>query len=442
MTCNLAEGARIEFLNSGVIVEVHNLSTQSDNSKLSHARVTVSSEAGKVIRKKGIDAEPVHVTIGGVVQNRYLFPKESLEIRREEADFRLYDARKILERGVISQNFEEVNVGDITQFIFDQRDDPQGVLTDIRIVDNELLEAEKQTTKEDLTEYFLGSHRDAAQGNVSSAIEDALALTRDFIGFLGKGRGMPYNEYKGIEFEDTSPNDGLKRVEQDFGFTSWVGDDGVLWLGFPGSVPNNRHAVSGIPGDKNYSMREYNVTEGAFNVSLVKVTGETHWFGGGGKPSDELYPIAEVWVEDPDTGEVADGKIISPDEPKPIWNLASLEQAARNMLIGAAMNYRNGNIIFNGMASTQQENLATMSVGDIIMVADYVEEHCSNDAASGSYIVTSTQHKFSPKSGWKITCEVGLIPSNIQSMSVYYNASDDEAYDDLKAYRTKRRGGN
>jgi hypothetical protein len=446
MTCSQG-GAEIHFLKSGLAFEAFDLSTESEKTRYSHARVTVSDEAGKLMAQKAIDAEPVEVRIAGTVQNRYLYPEESLEIHRDNGRFRLYDARKILERGVVTEHFEEVNVGEVTNFIFENRDDPQNVLTGIRAVDNSLLQEEKQDAEEDIVEAIHGSGADAARSGWKGAINDAIGITADFLGRAGKTQGMPHNTYKGLEFDDISPNDALKMVENEFGFTSWVDDEGVLWLGLPAMKPKNRHAVSGVPTDKAYCMKEYNVVKGAHPVSVVKVNGETHWFGGntdgnvwnGGDPADELYPMAEAWVED-ENGDVAGGKVITTEEPLKIWDLDSLEDAARNMLISSSVDYRNGSIIFNGMASEQKEKLAAMTVGDIIMVADYVEGHCNKAAEGGSYIVSSIQHKFSPRRGWSVTVEVGSIPRNINTMAVYYNASEDLGYKSLKAYRQDRRG--
>ncbi|QRV15019.1 hypothetical protein JMJ58_19245 [Haloterrigena salifodinae] len=446
MTCQYG-GATVHFLKSGLEYDVFDLSTEAEKTRYSHARLTVRDEDGKEIAREAVDAEPVEIRISGTVQNRYLYPEESLKIHRENAKFRLYDARKILERGVLSEHFAEVNVGDVTDYIFENRDDPHDVLTAIKAVNKSLLEEEKQDAQEDIVEAIHGSGSDAARSGWKGAINDGLAIAADFLGRAGKTQGMPHNTYKGLEFDDISPNDALKMVENEFGFSSWVDNGGVLWLGLPAMKPSNRHAVSGLPTDKAYCMKEYNVVRGAHPVSVVKVNGETHWFGGntdgnvwnGGEPSQELYPMAEAWVEDED-GEIASGKVITTDDPLKIWDLDSLEDAARNMLISATQDYRNGNIIFNGMASEQKEKLAQMTVGDIIMVADYIEDHCNNAAQGGSYIATSVQHKFSPRRGWSITVEVGSIPKSIKTMAVYYSPDDDEGYKSLKSYRRALRG--
>ncbi|NUC72538.1 hypothetical protein HTZ84_09490 [Haloterrigena sp. SYSU A558-1] len=447
MTCEHG-GATVHFLVSGLEFDVFDLSTESEKTRYSHARLTIPDEGGKEIARNAKDAEPVEIRISGTVQNRYLYPEESLEINRENARLRLYDARKILERGVLSEHFGEVNVGEVTDYIFENRDDPYDVLTGIKAVNNALLEEEKQDAQEDIVEAISGSGSDAARSGWKGAINDGLAITADFLGRAGKHAGMPHNTYKGLEFDDISPNSALKMVEDEFGFSSWVDNDGVLWLGLPAMKPKNRHAVSGLPTDKAYCMKEYNVVRLKNHpVSVVKVNGETHWFGGntdgkiwnGGDPSQELYPMAEAWIEDED-GEVAPGKIITTDEPLKIWDLDSLEDAARNMLISESANHRNGNIIFNGMASEQKKKLAQMSVGDIIMVADYIEDHCNNAANGGSYIVTSVQHSFSITRGWIITVEVSSIPKSLKTMAVYYSPTSDEGYKSLKSYRRARRG--
>lgn len=446
MTCDLNGGPDLVFLESGVSVKIRDLSTRSSRSRYSYAKIQVTKHDGDHIARNAVAWEPVEVRFDSHVQNRYIYPADSLEIGYDEAWLKIYDARKILDRGVLTNHFDEVEVGDVMDYIMSNKDDPYNALTGWEAVTPDLAEQSRQDAEEDIVEAIHGSDADAARGGWRGAVNGALGAAARFVGFMGKSDGMPHNSFKGLEFEDVSPNTAIQQLESMFGFTSWVENDGTLWIGQPEAIPTNRHAVSGLPSDKTYCMKEYNVTEGASPVTMVRLNGETHWFGGnmdgniwnGGEPADELFPIAEAYIEDPVTGDVADGAVLAPDEPRNIWDLEALEDAAQQILLNQTLDFKNGSIVFNASASTEKDKLAKIDVGDVIMVADFISSHCTNEADGGSYVVHEVQHKVSPRRGWKITCEVGSVPPNIQTSAVYYNASDDDAYSSLKSYRDNR----
>jgi hypothetical protein len=443
MACSLAQGVKVRFLESDAILHVLDLNTRNNNRRYNHAKLTVTKEAGQHLAEVARHNEPVVVSIGDSIEGRYLYSDDSLEIERNNAQFTLYDQLKILDRGVISQQFDEIEVGDVVAYIFNNREDPHDVLTGWDSVTPDLLEQEKQDSEEDIAEAIGGTNSDASRDGWKGVVNDGVGEAARWVGILGKSKGMPYNKFRGIEFDDISPNEALAKLGDMFSFTSWVDRNGKLWIGQPESVPTQRHAVSGLTDDKTYAMKEYNVTSGSAKATLVRLNGETGWYGGnmdgtfGAEPADRLYPIAEAWVED-ENGDVAEGVTIAPDEPSPIWELSSLEDAARNRLVRESMNYKNGNIIFNGAASENKQELAQMEVGDVIMVADYIENSCNEAVDGGSFIVTEVQHRVSARNGWKVTVQVGSVPDNIETFGVYYNASDDESYLSLESYKNNR----
>lgn len=445
MACDM-NGPDLVFLESGFSVKCRDLTTRSSRSRYSHAKIQLTKEDGDRVAREATAWEPVDVRFDGHVQSRYIYPDDSLEIGYDESWLKVYDARKVLDRGVITNHFDDVEVGEVMDYIMSHRDDPHNALTGWKAVTPELAEQSRQDAEEDIVEAIHGSDASAARSGWKGTVNDTLGSAARFVGFMGKADGMPHNSFKGLSFEDISPNSAIRKVEQMFGFTSWVDANGTLWIGQPEALPSNRHAVSGRSSDKTYAMKEYNVVQGASPVTMVRLNGETHWYGGnmdgniwnGGEPEDKLFPIAEAYIEDPETGDVADGQIIAPDEPHNIWDLDSLEYAATQILLNQTFQFKNGSIVFNAAASTKTQKLAQIDVGDVIMVADFIGDSCNKEADGGSYVVNEVQHKVSPQQGWRITCEVGSVPPNIETTGVYYNASDDDAYSSLKSYKENR----
>jgi len=441
MACELSDGVQLHFLESGIKIQVFDLTTRKNSEKYSHAKAKITQEAGDLLADHGIHQEPVELQIGGQFQGRYFFPKDSLERSGDDAWLTVYDAAKILDYGAISQHYGEVVVGDVVEYIISHRDDPHGVITGWRAVDRSIVEEERQNVEEDVVENINGTDADQATDGWGGAINGTIhTIQRILDNVYNRDNLFTVNKFRGVDFDDVSPGDALREVEGVFGFTSWVDDTGTLWIGHPEAIPTQRHAISGLPTDTTYAMKDYNVTMGASPVTFVMLKGRSHFYGEnvdgeiGAEPGDLLHPVAQSYIEG-DDGEVAPGLSIVPDQQLNIWELASLEDAARNLLIRESMKYRNGNISFNGAASTNKAKLASMDVGDVIMVNDFIKSHCQGHVDAGSFIVTEVQHKIRSGDAWSVTVEVGSAPPNIVNESMYWNAGqvDPIAYYDDKS---------
>lgn len=436
MGCSLKGGFDLNFLESGLSVKIRDLTTRSSRGRYDHAKIQLSKKDGDRVAREAIPREPVQIVFNGVVQNRYIYPIDSLEIGHREAWLKIYDARKVLDSGVLSNYFNEVEVGDAMDYIMENRDDPYNVITGWKATTAETAEQVKQDTEEDVREFLLGEDADAPQtGLISKPLYDAIGAAARFVGFFGKSAGMPYNTFRGLDFEDASPNAGIAMLESAFGFQSWVANDGTLWIGQPEANSQNRYIIHGAPKTRNYVMKEYNVTEGANLVTQVEITGKTKWglgedIIGGDNVKNDLFPVAKAYVQD-ENGEPLPGPKISAGA-KDIWDLAALEDAATQILVNEQLNFKNGTILFNGSASQDKETLVHTSVGDQIIVSDGISEYCSTEADGGAYVVEEVQHKVNTRTGWTVTCKVGTIPPEIDSGSFYYNATDDSIWEDTK----------
>lgn len=428
MGCTFDGGPDIIFEASGVQCKVRDLSTRASRSRYNMAKINVSKKDAEIIAGDTFNMEPVSVSINGNIQNRYVFPKETLEIGRDSGWLKVYDAEKILNRGGLSNHWHEVTISDFMDYIMSTKDDPYNVITGWKAASSDVVKKEVQSTEEAWTEIVRGSNADIDTDGVSGAVNSAIG----YLGMLANMSIDPAGVFRGVELDDETPNQALRKMENVFGVKTWVDESGVLWVGQPEAVPSNRHVVSGTPTDKSYVMKKYTVTKGASPITGVLLSGETHISAE--RRDTEMFPKAAAYITDPETGDRADGEVYSPDQSREIWELETLEQAARDMLLDAAFSYKNGTIKFNGAASSEKGKLAKMSVGDIIMVGNQISQHCNKQTDSGSWVVSEVQHKMSARQGWEISCEVGSVPPQIETDSFYYKADREYDWTDFVGY--------
>jgi len=435
MTCELGD-LSLKFLESGIEIRPHDLNIRTQRVNYSHAKAKVSHKAALLIEDVAYDGEPVEVYLAGTFQNRYLYPAETLEINRQDGFLKLYDARKVLDSGVLTGYYDEVEVFEIMDEIFEHRKDPYGVLKGWSATDPSLIDAEKQDAGEDVYEAVRGAGYSPPREWWSKPIVEAVGMLANKATWFSPD--MEKNTFAGLDLEDVSPNQALRKLEQTFGFTSWVDRDGILWIGHPEVGTFDYHVVSGRPRDKAYSLSQYNIVRTDNPVTMVRLNGKTKWFKGDlentpDKPGDELFPIAEAWVVG-DDGDVAEGRVLAPEDPIDVWDLETLDAVARRYLAQANAEYRSGSIMFNSAASTEKAALVGMKPGDVVLVSNFIEE-CVDTMQGGAFTVEEVQHGLSTRRGWRTTVEVGVIPPEVDSMAVYYDATDDEAYSDLRSYR-------
>lgn len=443
MTCSLKGGPKLVFLKSDMEVRCRDLSTRSSHSRYAYAKIKVSLDDGERIAAKAKSWEPVEIRFDGIVQDRYIYPPSTLEIGHKEAWLKVYDARKVLDRGVLTNHFDEVQVGDVMDYIISNKDDPYNAITGWKAVDGYSVQQEVQNLEEDWNELLYGEESDQ-NGGVGEVLSDALADLSRFAELYLGGPGTVLSTYNGLTLEDDSPNTALAKIEETFGAETWVGPDGVLWIGNPEMAPRNVHVITGEPSDRSYSMKEYSVTRGASSVAGVRLNGKPatanqsrgFLYSVAQNAETELFPIAEAVIVD-ESGEMIDGPVIAPEEPVNIYSLGDLEQAARSTLQQYFYNYRNGNVVFNGAQSENQEALAKIAVGDRIVVGNSISDYCQTTADGGHYGIKEVQHKVDPRQGWKITAEVVQLAPPIETTSLYYNPENDDAYANLNSYKNE-----
>lgn len=435
MTCGV-EPVSLKFLGSGIEIRPYEISTRTPRKDYSHARLKVSHEAAMLIEERALNDEPVEVYLNDTFHNRYIYPAETLEINRKDGHLKLYDARKILDNGVMSGYHDEVQVYEIMDLILDARKDPYSVLTGWDATSEQVETAEKQTVTEDIGEAIYGNDYENPRNWWERPVSDAVGMVVNKATWFSPD--MEPNRYEGLDLDDVSPNQALQTLEQTFGFTSWVDRDGTLWIGHPAVENATYHAVSGHPRDNRYALSQYNIVRTDNPITMVRVNGKTKWFRGDlendpGNPGDELFPVAEAWIVGAD-GDVAEGHILVMEDHFDVWDLETLEAIARRHLAEKNADYRSGSMVLNASASTEQAALVGMNPGDVVVVSDVIEE-CSGHQSGGAFLIEEVQQSLSTRRGWRTTVEVSVIPPKVDATSLYYDATDDEAYSDLRSYR-------
>lgn len=429
MVCALAEGVRITFEESGVVIQPVELDSRSKRRHYSHVQAKTTREAGELIDDKVQPFEPVTVSIEGVPLNLYYVPQDGITLNKDNGIINLDDAHKIMERGAITKNFDDSTLGDVADFIFSKIDDPRGAITSLKFTESADPSEQIQSFSESLRGQYDASYPgvqyvEGVANVVGNSIQDAS-------NFFSDGHKDSYGSF---QFDNISPRKAMGMVEDEFGIESWVDSQGTLWLGHQEDSPVNSLTVD--PRGHALRLKEYNITNSTIPVKRVIARGTTDYRGFEFPEMDDIfsvekiYPVAEAWVAD-----APEGRVVSIEEPLNIYKQKPLEEAVKGYLLRHSMENTSGNIVFNGLASESSGILAGLSVGDTISVPSTVRnEDCSNSADGGDFIVRSVQHTFNHRQGWEVVVELGGVPSSIESKSYIYDPTDSRKYADVEAY--------
>ncbi|MFC7191847.1 hypothetical protein ACFQL7_20830 [Halocatena marina] len=434
MTCPFAEGVRINFVKSGIILQPRELDYRCERRFYSFAQAKLPREAAALVGEQVQAFEPVTVSINGQLMDRFYLPKDGVTLNESDGIVNLDDAHKILEQGALTKSFDNVTLKDVVTYIFEQRSDTHHAINQVKFT----ADAGASTRSSQVTESFSDQIRgnqdvhypgvNVVEGiaNTAGGIADAayFAFTQDHL-----------YDPAGFDFSDVSPRTALGRVEDEFGVESWVDMDGTLWIGHPESTPINKVDVS--PSGLGLRLSEFNVTNDPVDVQRVVVRGATDYRGLGGAfhleilDTEKIYPVGEAWVPGS-----SDGRVVTIEEPLRLRKQKSVEEAAKGYLMRHIMTNQSGNIVFNGLASQAKGTLAALSPGDIVGVASTSGNgHCQKKLNGGAFVVRRVHHQLSPQNGWTATVEVGGMPSGIQSNSYIYDATNSQRYSNLEAFK-------
>ncbi|QSG06408.1 hypothetical protein [Halapricum desulfuricans] len=439
MTCKLTQ-VTLHFLRSGIKIRPYDLSTQSERNQFNHAKAEISRKAGELLASRGLAAEPVHVIFGETVQDRYIFPEDGVSLGGDRANIELYDSLKVLDRGVASANFDDSSLREIIEFIIDERDDPEGVITGIVHPDEETQGSETLSA-----DAFLDKNTPLPDFKIKQINFDY----REFLAKAALGKVGIQLPSGGLHIKEESPLSALLRTQDLFQIDSWVDADGRFHYESRSVVDTETFLISADL--RRYALTEYNVIVSSGKVSRVHYTSSLKYkiIDASFEVDDLLFPIKYLYKESgartvsPNgvsahgvaSIDIPNGHSISPDPPKNIHGPQALEAAATRRLLAEHLDNKSGNIVINGVASEDKARLTNMHVGDYVFVFDDLPEKCVRDVDGGFFLITSVQHKINSREGWKIIAEVGSIPLGaIETDSWIYDESENEKYDTLELY--------
>lgn len=428
--CDLANGVELRFLDSGIRIRPYEVSTRDERHKFSWANVKTSIEAAELIEERGAFREPVVLEIGSVTQNRYFVPTDGITYGEEQAWIELLDPLKILEDTTIEGDFSNITLGDMVETIFEQREDPNRLLTRLEVLDEELTERASSSRRAQIEE-FTGS------GRIGSSASWVVDKTTDLV-LLANGLRQTEG---GFTFDDHTLHDALLELEDTFGVSVWADRRGVMEVGIPEARSINHIPVFGDPSIDDVSISQYNV--GTARNSIVRLRGRTSTLTSGGfstgmTPGNHLKyifpdsaPRDVHFVAEIKTTEDVDGNFAVLEDPIKVRSQTDLEDSLRRMFVDEYMSHNSGNIEFNSISSDNKQSMAELTVGDYISVAPEIEQVCGRGVSGGTFVVTRVLQNVNTRVGWKTTAEVTRVAPDIEVNSWVYDYKTDSTYEDI-----------
>lgn len=480
--CGMKAQSRLRFLDSGVEIIPLSVSYTSDGQNYRIARVKVTREAGVHIHENSTMPEPVELWTAGYRLTRLYIPKDSIRLTKDAATIRMMDPRHVLDADDLQYRNEDTTLGEIITEFRDwvmvskqEAVNPNGIITAVKTPDALDLAQQSQSWDSKLDEY-VGPMRDDAPDLGRSGqrlrISDtkfarnfrhsALNTVENMTGWLG--------ENGGVDFEGLTVAGALHQIESVFQVSSWVDDNGVLWIGPQESQPELYVAGS---GQHTWKLLEYNVTEDAHKTKAVVVKGDYEVRNDTTEgtymdaPTQSMRirkfgyatmkPPANVDVYDTPIGTVTAqeyqsiyGEYPSEYVPQatydfPKWRAhenatteirtmnttdgEALERAARRRLLRTIYDEKAGSVTINPLASDFKAGQPqSLRVGDYLGVIPNGHDDCMTGSLSPSaFVVNRITHELSPRKGWTMKVGVGAI-STVPIISQVHTWEMDEEF--------------
>lgn len=421
MACEFGREVEIKFEKSGLTVYPSEFDLRNENGSYAHLRAKFGENTGQRISNFYLEAEPVILYFDGVPVNRFYIPPEAFTFRRQldrptEATAEFNDAIQVLSRGTIEKDYVTVSLGEVIDYIFDNRDDPNDVLSGYRFVNEE----DAERTKQGIADAF----------EFTNAIdEDITTEATEYVYDLLTGPDAD-SLFTGFEFEGISPLQALGRVLSAFEIDYKVETDGTVVFGKFGT-DSETYVVGYDTSD--FTLSRYDVTTSANRTNRVLVRGSYEMVRtkneSGNPESTKLRPYGSA---------KADG--LSGDslelEAKNVKSLAELQQIAVRALAQELMKDVNGSLVIDSMATESEENLANLGIGDHIVVGPSIPEKCDSDVSAGAFLVQTIHHKASRTLGWTADVEVSQVafPNSISTQTFYYDPRTGQRVEEVDAF--------
>lgn len=437
MVCSLPEGITLEFEQSGVIIDVEELDYRAEARNFGYASARVSERAGTVISENAFDREPCLLKFNGNIASRLMLPENGIEFtksldERTVANVELRDARYIMDSNVIDKEYEEFTLENVVQDILSERDDPHDVIIGYNFIDGSERNIERQSTVNKLYEAS-ESVREPGNFFYNPLLQYSIESSRWFLqdvadNFIDTISGIS----NAIVFDEITPMRAMQKVMNKVSLSWWIDNSGVMQIGVDGAIGT---IVGILNGENDIPLIRYSVTEPARRVDTVSVAASADvsddiLLQPGTTQANQLAVLGEATTTEFDGTSVSiniDGRH-TPEK---------VENVAERVLYNKTITDIAGSLVINGLATKDPEMLATLDIGDYLIVDESIGEKCKDsDVTTGLMLVKSVNHRINRRQGWRVTVSVSRMPrpTEIYSNSVYYDASEDKEYETLDAY--------
>lgn len=406
MTCDFGD-ARLVFPTEDIEIKPRSIDYRMESGKLEYTEAKLSRAAGELLAGRNMNPIPAELHVAGTRIARLSAESDAVRYGIDETFIKLLDPRTVLENGHIQWEPESTTLQDAVEHIFERREDPNGVLTGVRVVSNEEIEITNRKLSEKFKE-ALRNGREFVNDAGFRPIEDA--LVRESPEFLQKAHA---DLLGAVRIPNLTPAEAIQRVAELFNVVSWVDADGVLWFGFP-----NQNAdiatVGTLPGD--LILREPRITQSAVPVKAAVVEGMPAdvWIDRNGdltidpkflQPGSERYNLRSTATV---KGDLGTHRRIFIDGKK-IQSFDEIEATALNALRETIFSNNSGSLVLDPVNSDGAAiSPYDITVGDILLVPDETN-HCGPDTAGGVFAINAVHHHISARRGWSLTVDVGRI---------------------------------
>jgi len=452
--CRLTGLVEVRFPLYGIRLRPAKLDYKSNIGKLDYATVEFTAEAGELLDEAielGVHPQPAEIVVGDTVLARLVIDGESLTLGTDSATARLKDVRTVLTRGVVSADFPRITLGEAVDYVLAQTVDPHGCLSGVKYTDETLASTVEQrytttvgkvakaasSLQDTIYEYvpFARVLNRLLKGTPFEAMTgDELAKTTHEVGSMV---GLP-SEIGGFVFEEVTPAEALREIEEVFALTTVIEPDGTLTVGHPEA---RGKLVPASPHPNSLRVLSYDVTEGSIPVSTVIVDGTYRllWSpdgdGNRGGAIGMVQGRAEAtWTEE------GDGRVVEVNAER-VDNQITLARIADREIRRHIHDFEGGSVTVNPLASmTAEVSPFDVQVGDHLFTFG-LKRRCSSEDAeeipSEIFSINGVHHKFDPQDGWSLILYVGkLVPEESVSVSSFiYSPADDEFIDAADYYK-------
>lgn len=404
MTC-LFDNLYLEFEQSGMKIQPINMDLRNNRKKDDWCQVKLTEQAAQYVKDNMVPFEAVNVhTPGGAVWRGWV-RTDSVRVSENSGHLQMYDPLKILEQGVVEEEYLKTSIGNIANDIWDKVHDPENVLSGLQI-DTDNSRVAYQHEASNMRNLGIG-------GNATLKIEDWMA------------ENLPIADGKGdFDFRAESPRECFANIADAFNVGMYTQSNGNFVLGLPERVPNEYMA-----GTKNpyWKLTRYDLPEVDDPFGAVFVKGKkprTGMIGG------TINAVGEFLGSMDNTAPWAGARMSGYDGPptaieyKETSSKSQLESVARRYLRNQFDRYNSGTVSVDVLASKNQlQDMGPLKVGDALMIER--DEDCG--VPGGNFRINGIQHDMGSGKGWEVTFDVTAIYGReIGTESWDYNPLNEE----------------